>query len=142
MPDRAKEIPVLMSKAAHDLVAAKTMLNQGVPGIVCFHAQQTAEKALKALLAWHGIAYPYRHDLEELLRLLPEIPLALQPARAQIEALTPFAATERYEYVMEPDETTAASAVPLAQLVYDTVHALVLPGPDDAPEKPADEPEH
>jgi HEPN domain-containing protein len=34
---------------------------------VCFHAQQCAEKYLKALLSRHGIAFRPIHDLEVLL---------------------------------------------------------------------------
>lgn len=134
-----KEVPVLMSKAAHDLAAANALLPATLYDIVCFHAQQAAEKSLKALLADQDIGYPYRHDLAELLSLLPEVPPALIPLREQIARLTPFAATERYENIVEPDAQKAAAATALAQLVYDSVHALVFPGPDDSPEKPADE---
>ena len=35
-----------------------------------FHAQQAAEKALKAWAAFLGLEYPFRHDLGELLNLL------------------------------------------------------------------------
>ena len=34
--------------------------------IACFHAQQVAEKSLKALLVWNGIDPPRIHDLDEL----------------------------------------------------------------------------
>jgi len=39
---------------------------------VAFHAQQAAEKAVKALLCFLGIQPPYIHDLEELVAVLPE----------------------------------------------------------------------
>ncbi|MFQ5859583.1 MAG: HEPN domain-containing protein, partial [Anaerolineae bacterium] len=35
----------------------------------CFHAQQTAEKYLKAFLQEHGVAFPKTHNLIELLEL-------------------------------------------------------------------------
>jgi HEPN domain-containing protein len=41
------------------------------PRIVAFHAQQAAEKALKAALVLEGIRPPASHDLEELRRKLP-----------------------------------------------------------------------
>jgi HEPN domain-containing protein len=34
---------------------------------LCFHAQQAAEKALKALYLSRGWAFRYVHDLEELI---------------------------------------------------------------------------
>jgi HEPN domain-containing protein len=37
---------------------------------LCFHAQQAAEKAIKALLIRHRIQFPYIHDLAKLLSLL------------------------------------------------------------------------
>ncbi len=39
--------------------------------VVCFHAQQCAEKYPKALLVFHGLEVPRTHDLTEILRLLP-----------------------------------------------------------------------
>ena len=39
--------------------------------IVAFHAQQAAEKALKAALVLDGIHPPPKHDLDELRVLLP-----------------------------------------------------------------------
>ncbi|MGB9610524.1 MAG: HEPN domain-containing protein [Bryobacteraceae bacterium] len=36
---------------------------------ICFHAQQAAEKALKAVLLFQEMEFPFTHDLEELLRL-------------------------------------------------------------------------
>jgi len=39
---------------------------------VAFHAQQTAEKAIKALLSFLSIQPPHLHDLEELVAALPE----------------------------------------------------------------------
>ncbi len=36
---------------------------------VCFHAQQVAEKYLKAFLQEHSVAFPKTHNLIELLEL-------------------------------------------------------------------------
>ena len=36
-----------------------------------FHAQQAVEKALKAILIWHAIEYPPKHDVSLLVGLLP-----------------------------------------------------------------------
>lgn len=63
---------------------------------VCFHAQQCAEKYLKARLEEAGLPVPKTHDLEVLLqRLVPVEPLwsALLPAA---QNLTDFAVDFRY----------------------------------------------
>jgi len=60
----------LLEKAAHDLIAAKATIATGKAlDTVCFHAQQAAEKSLKALLALEDVVYPWRHDLGELVAL-------------------------------------------------------------------------
>ena len=39
---------------------------------LCFHAQQAAEKAVKAVLVHHGIRVPRSHDMAYLLTMLPD----------------------------------------------------------------------
>lgn len=58
-------------------------------GIACFHAEQAAEKALKALLVVAGIDPPRAHDLELLAGLLPVIPGAI--GRSSLASLAPWA---------------------------------------------------
>jgi HEPN domain-containing protein len=41
------------------------------PFAAAFHAQQAVEKGLKAILIWHAIEYPPRHDIGLLVGLLP-----------------------------------------------------------------------
>lgn len=43
-----------------------------VPRPACMHAQQAAEKALKAALIVSGVEYPHRHNLNALRNLLPD----------------------------------------------------------------------
>ncbi|MDW8468096.1 MAG: HEPN domain-containing protein [Burkholderiales bacterium] len=61
-----------MSKAADDLyVARRLAADPEAPGwILGFHAQQAAEKSLKAVLALHRIEYPRTHNLAMLLELV------------------------------------------------------------------------
>ena len=60
-----------LEKARRDLVTASRELNSTEPftDIVCFHAQQAAEKYMKAYLLWHGIGFPKTHALEDLVLL-------------------------------------------------------------------------
>jgi HEPN domain-containing protein len=60
-----------LDKASEDLAAGDLILKGTIPsyGTVSFHAQQAAEKALKALLIRHQIEFGRTHNLTELLRL-------------------------------------------------------------------------
>ena len=63
---------------------------------VCFHAQQCAEKYLKARLQDLEILFPKSHDLTQLLEfLLPAEPM-LEPLRPALASLSPFAVAFRY----------------------------------------------
>jgi len=63
---------------------------------VCFHAQQSAEKYLKAVLALQGAEIPKTHDLETLLGLcLKKFPL-WAGLRPEAQLLTQFAVGFRY----------------------------------------------
>lgn len=87
-----------VEKAEHDLRNAEHTLTLGEDcpyDTVCFHAQQCAEKYLKALLTFFGIGFPKSHDLTELRALLPE------EARGGFDVtdlaeLTPHAIEARY----------------------------------------------
>lgn len=41
------------------------------PHLCCYHAQQASEKALKAVLVYLQIAFPFTHDLNRLRDLVP-----------------------------------------------------------------------
>lgn len=54
-------------KAESDLIMASHTLKLGTDcptDTVCFHAQQTVEKYLKALLVVRNIVFPKTHDIE------------------------------------------------------------------------------
>ena len=53
--------------ADEDLAVARLALDRGIYRQTCFHAQQAAEKALKALLLARTGEYPRTHSLEDLL---------------------------------------------------------------------------
>jgi HEPN domain-containing protein len=61
-----------VNKAEGDYGVVSLLLRSRKPWryeAICFHAQQCAEKYLKARLVEAGIAFPKTHDLEALLRL-------------------------------------------------------------------------
>jgi len=63
---------------------------------VCFHAQQCAEKYLKARLQESNIAFGKTHDLSLLLDMAVSIEPAWDVLRADLQTLSTFAVAYRY----------------------------------------------
>lgn len=85
-----------LNDAQADLANARTLSahrdENTAPFAAAFHAQQAVEKALRALLIWHGIDYPPKHDLGLLVGLLPE---GSATRRLTIAGLTVYAVEQR-----------------------------------------------
>jgi len=74
-----------VQKAEIDLKTAVLVLQAGEEGPAeagAFHAQQCAEKYLKALLSWEGIDFPKTHDIGQLILLLPRKPQSILRRRS------------------------------------------------------------
>ena len=73
-PQTPSDVERWLAFARDDLCVARLILDQpdGVPRHACFHAQQSAEKALKGALLSLGIDFPKTHDLDRLRTLFPE----------------------------------------------------------------------
>lgn len=104
-----------IDKAEGDFAtASREMRARNLPNYdaVCFHAQQTAEKFLKAVLQENGRTVPRTHSLAELLALIIEfepVHLLMQP---DLNLLEGFAVQYRYpgQSAEKPDARTALSA--------------------------------
>jgi HEPN domain-containing protein len=107
--------PVLLSRARNDAVVLRKVAAdpEVADEIVGFHAQQSVEKALKAVLQTRGVDYPYTHDLARLFQLLDTSGGAPQDHDRAI-ALSPWAAEFRYGDVvvesLDRDEAVAISS--------------------------------
>lgn len=116
-----------LAKADDDLTIAELVLRSdvGVEWAACFHAQQAAEKAVKAVLVHSGIDFPKSHRLDRLAGLLP----ASSEPRFDIAALTelaPWAVAGRYpEDIPNPTATEARHVVELARAAVRLAHELV-----------------
>ena len=84
---------------------------------LCFHAQQAAEKAMKAILIAKSVPPPKTHNIRTLLDLLPQeviVPEEIEEAAS----LTDYAVTSRYPGDFESvDEEEYKEAVRLAETV-------------------------
>ena len=117
-----------IAKAENDLKnAANTLkMEEDCPtDTVCFHAQQCAEKYLKALLVWKGIPFPKTHDLPSLMAILPEDLHNLLTGEEQ-ELLTEYATVTRYPGGYEDITLSEArSAVRVARRIRKDIRALL-----------------
>ena len=116
-----------VTKAESDLRAAAYLLEprtERPTEAVCFHAQQCAEKYVKALLVFRGSDFPKTHDLEKLTALLPA---ALRP-RLTVEEQRRFfgyATAARYPGSGEISLAEAERAVALARRVRREIRRML-----------------
>lgn len=129
-----------MAKARADLKSARQLLsfaNDADTCAVCFHAQQAAEKSLKALLLQSNLDPPRTHDLSALVELLPRQFAGYFDLDA-LDAVTQYAVTTRYPGPFEePSYDEARTAVASAGNVYEVVAALVAGSNPSAETRPA-----
>lgn len=109
-----------MSHANSDLSLAK--IGQGnkdvLPEQICFHTQQAVEKALKAVLLFSNIDFPFTHDLEELVSILKNEGILFPPSISDVGILTPYAVEARYPgYLEEISEDEVEETISLAEKV-------------------------
>jgi len=87
---------------------------------ICFHAQQAAEKAFKAILLFHKVDFPLTHDIEELMDICGKVGISLPPDFSDTGILTPYAVETRYPgYWEEITEGEVEEAIKLAEEVVD-----------------------
>jgi len=96
--------------------------------LVGFHAQQAAEKALKALLVRHGIRFDKTHDVGRLLQQADPVVPGTASTLAEAEELTAHAVGTRYPGREPPlDREEAARRLAIANAVLAHVRALLQP---------------
>ncbi|MFZ5822463.1 MAG: HEPN domain-containing protein [Chloroflexota bacterium] len=84
--------------AEQDWETAKLLLKRAKPLTisVCFHAQQSAEKYLKALLVAKEVDFPKTHDLSSLNVLCDQAGILTGFSPARLTILTDHAVASRY----------------------------------------------
>jgi HEPN domain-containing protein len=105
-------------RAEEDYLLSRSALRRKVPLLygATFHAQQCAEKYLKALLVAYGCAFPRTHDLAALHDLCIQADLRVPIEAEQLERLNAYAVQVRYPGD-DPTLDEAREAVEIAQAV-------------------------
>ncbi|MHB0876176.1 MAG: HEPN domain-containing protein [Anaerolineae bacterium] len=120
-----------LSKAMRDIRTAEVVLAAEPPLLedALFHCQQAAEKALKALLAWHDRPFRRTHDLSELGRQCIALVPDLETLLIEVAPLSEYA--WRFRYPGEPEEPAPAEAREALVLARRVVHAIRAHLPDE-----------
>ena len=91
---------------------------------VCYHAQQSAEKYLKAALQERMIEFPKTHDLERLLNLLLPAAPRLETLRDAAKSLSEYAIELRYPGNIA-DKTESTTALDHCRRVRELVRSFL-----------------
>jgi HEPN domain-containing protein len=113
-----------LTRAEEDLAVAQHLLAEALPyyAAIGFHAEQAAEKFIKAILVAHQIEFPKTHDLGRLLDLVATIDPQLSVDLAGAVRLTDYGVDVRYPGDLpELNAADARQAVEQANDVRDRI---------------------
>jgi HEPN domain-containing protein len=98
---RGKYVRVLMAKAAEDeWTFDKLVPDADAPlSVIGFHAQQAAEKLVKAVIGATGDDYPLTHEIGELIEAARTAGAPVPPELDLLDELSVFAVRARYHQV-------------------------------------------
>jgi HEPN domain-containing protein len=98
-PEQLEVAEALLRRARSDLRACRRLASDRAmdDDVVGFHAQQTVEKSIKAVLVLNGIDFPRTHDLDFLVARAKGQGLDAPSAVANAGWLSPWAAQLRYD---------------------------------------------
>lgn len=126
--ETAKIVKQWVEHAEEDLRLAKFALKitSSCPHkLIAFHAQQCAEKYLKAFLALKKVDFPYSHNISLLVELCSPHADWVKDLQG-IESLTPYAITARYPGKYKVTKKEAVQAVELASVVRKTIRKTLM----------------
>lgn len=121
MKEKADLVRSWLRKADSDLRALDAALGVSAFDAACFHAQQAAEKLLKAFLTHQRIDFPHTHNLVKLVELCAQSETSFRALLPAVEPLTPYAVEVRYDAEFWPSREAAESARKSALSVRDCV---------------------
>ena len=118
------EVEAWLAIARRDLDSAKRLLAGDPPyrDTAAYHCQQSAEKAIKTVLAAARVPFPKTHDLTALVKLAAGTDADASKWKEAAIILTPYATLYRYpDAFPEPGDNDLHEAVSLAEELLDAV---------------------
>jgi hypothetical protein len=124
--DRLDLARVLLARAVDDETLVRKVCSDAdvADAIVGFHAQQAAEKLIKAVLAARGVAFVKTHALSYLIGLVEENDIEAPSELSEADVLSPWAVEFRYEGEEPPALDRSAALVLVEQLRAWTEHEI------------------
>jgi HEPN domain-containing protein len=114
---------ILLAKAAED--EAVLGIEENPDGAFGFHAQQAAEKLLKALLSQPGIGFQRTHDLTMLAAQLSDAGDALPSTPVSLRDLNKFAVVYRYDSIPDLEIPDRPGTIETVRLIREHVLARI-----------------
>ena len=114
----ASDLEIWIDHAEDDMNAAAKLLRGKKPSIygACFHAQQCAEKYIKAMLVFKDQSFPMLHDLLILNNLLVKAGIFMGLPEDDLDTLSAFAVATRYPGA-KPTIEDAKEAIAIAKVI-------------------------
>ena len=111
-------------KGDSDLANAQMCLDAGrALDTACFHAQQAAEKYLKAYLSSNKRDFPFIRNLAALVEMCKGADESFSQISEPAQLLTPYAVSARYDEDFWPDPDTTREAVQQATVMRNFIMA-------------------
>jgi HEPN domain-containing protein len=130
MKSKSDLVKAWCANAEGDLAVARNELGPDpqVYFAVCFHAQQAAEKFLKAYTIHLDLEPRHIHEIGDLIEVITAKDPGLRTHQAAADILTSYAVEIRYPDTMyTPSRAEAAKAVQLAESIRGYVVARLTP---------------
>jgi len=130
-PSANQEAQMWLRQAEADFSALDLLLQAGKYDLVCFLAQQVAEKALKAFLIFSGEELIPYHSIAKLCELALPFDAYFDELRKQIKNLTPYYVEARYPNALEEipadyfDHNDAEQALAMSKAALEFVKSRV-----------------
>lgn len=125
-----REIKQWLDMADTDLGVAKHLMENYYPKpleIICYHCQQAAEKAIKAIVVSKGTqgGMPKLHDLSFLLNQVKNFVEIEEKYFDYADALTPYGVAVRYPNELFLEEHHARNAIRYADEIVQWVYGVI-----------------
>lgn len=113
-----------LAYAQSDLGVAKHLYDKYYPKpleIICFHCQQSAEKAVKAIIVLNGSqgGLPKKHNIDLLLNQIKNMVAVEEKYYDYADTLEPYSVSMRYPNELFLEDRHAKNAIDMAQEFFD-----------------------
>lgn len=93
---------------------------------LCFEAQQSVEKTLKALCIYNQISFPKTHDISFLISLLEKNEIEVSDRIKNAKRLTDYAVETRYPADLEPvTENEYKTVIKIAEEIFESIDQII-----------------